>query len=62
VCAYLVVVMCRECVEEQLGASCPVCGMPAHAKDAQVNRQLSNIVSLSVELGRLLRSKGELSN
>ncbi|KAK7109657.1 hypothetical protein V1264_013658 [Littorina saxatilis] len=47
---------CKQCVEERLGARCPVCGTPAHAKDAQVNRQLSNIVSLSVELERLLKA------
>ena len=51
----------RQCVEEQLGASCPVCDTPAHARDAQVNRQLSNIVSLSLELGRLLQTQSQMN-
>ncbi|KAK7508594.1 hypothetical protein BaRGS_00000160 [Batillaria attramentaria] len=49
-CAHL---FCKLCVAEHLGGSCPCCGMPAHARDAQVNKQLSNIVSLSLELERM---------
>ncbi|KAL8567849.1 hypothetical protein ACOMHN_058971 [Nucella lapillus] len=47
---------CKRCVEKQLGSSCPVCETPAHARDAQVNKQLSNVVSVSLELARLLHA------
>ncbi|XP_076439519.1 BRCA1-associated RING domain protein 1-like [Babylonia areolata] len=46
---------CKQCVEERLGEGCPVCDTPAHARDAQVNKQLSNIVSVSLELSRLMK-------
>ncbi|XP_067649775.1 BRCA1-associated RING domain protein 1-like [Haliotis asinina] len=45
---------CRDCCTSFLGAVCPACHIPAHVKDAQVNRQLSNLVSLCKELGRIL--------
>ncbi|XP_071102805.1 BRCA1-associated RING domain protein 1-like [Haliotis cracherodii] len=45
---------CRDCCSSFLGAVCPACQIPAHVKDAQVNRQLSNLVSLCKELGRIL--------
>ncbi|XP_046552122.1 BRCA1-associated RING domain protein 1-like isoform X2 [Haliotis rubra] len=45
---------CRDCCTSFLGAVCPACQIPAHVKDAQVNRQLSNLVSLCKELGRIL--------
>ena len=41
-------------MEKYLGASCPQCHIPAHVKDADVNRQLFNIASLCQKLRDVL--------
>ncbi|XP_041366359.1 BRCA1-associated RING domain protein 1-like isoform X2 [Gigantopelta aegis] len=45
---------CRSCCENIGGNSCPVCSIPVHVKDVQINRQLSNLVTLCLELRQIL--------
>ncbi|XP_033762661.1 BRCA1-associated RING domain protein 1-like [Pecten maximus] len=49
-------IYCRECCEDVLGKSCPVCHIPTDVRDAQVNRQLFTLVSLSKRLEEILAS------
>ena len=52
-------VFCHVCVEKYLGASCPECFIPAHAKETDVNRQLFNIASLCQKLRVVLSETGD---
>ncbi|KAL4222135.1 BRCA1-associated RING domain protein 1 [Mactra antiquata] len=45
---------CSICCEDYLGSSCPVCYIPSHVKDAEVDKQLYNLASLCEKLGRVL--------
>ncbi|XP_064614422.1 BRCA1-associated RING domain protein 1-like [Liolophura sinensis] len=54
--------LCSECSENHLGNDCPLCGLPTHVKDAQVNRQLSNMVRLCRELRGLVTATGPLKD
>ncbi|KAK3587818.1 hypothetical protein CHS0354_019683 [Potamilus streckersoni] len=51
-------VVCNVCVEKYIGACCPVCGLPGHARDAEVDRQLFNLVTLCKRLKSILNSGG----
>ncbi|NXD28107.1 BARD1 protein, partial [Spelaeornis formosus] len=42
------------CVGDCVGTECPVCHMPAWVQDAQMNRQLSNMIQLCSKLRQLL--------
>ncbi|KFQ86569.1 BRCA1-associated RING domain protein 1, partial [Phoenicopterus ruber ruber] len=42
------------CVGDCIGTECPVCHMPAWVQDAQINRQLDNMVQLCSKLRQLL--------
>ncbi|XP_074728675.1 BRCA1-associated RING domain protein 1 isoform X2 [Strix uralensis] len=47
-------IFCLSCVGDCVGTECPVCHMPAWVKDAQINRQLDNMIQLCSKLRRLL--------
>ncbi|KAL9848799.1 BRCA1-associated RING domain protein 1 isoform 2-T2 [Geothlypis trichas] len=47
-------VFCLSCVGDCVGTECPVCRMPAWVQDAQINRQLDNMIQLCSKLRRLL--------
>ncbi|NXW60912.1 BARD1 protein, partial [Eurystomus gularis] len=42
------------CVGDCVGTECPVCHMPAWVQDAQINRQLDNMIQLCSKLRHLL--------
>ncbi|NXS16865.1 BARD1 protein, partial [Mystacornis crossleyi] len=42
------------CVGDCVGTECPVCHMPAWVQDAQINRQLDNVIQLCSKLRQLL--------
>ncbi|NWI07009.1 BARD1 protein, partial [Tichodroma muraria] len=42
------------CVGDCVGAECPVCHVPAWVRDAQINRQLDNMIQLCGKLRQLL--------
>ncbi|NXI54987.1 BARD1 protein, partial [Chloroceryle aenea] len=44
----------RSCVGDCVGVGCPVCHMPAWVQDAQINRQLENMIQLCSKLRHLL--------
>ncbi|NXC67886.1 BARD1 protein, partial [Anhinga anhinga] len=44
----------RSCVGDCIGTECPVCHMPAWVQDAQINRQLDNMIQLCSKLRHLL--------
>ncbi|NXD65814.1 BARD1 protein, partial [Eolophus roseicapillus] len=44
----------RSCVGDCVGIECPVCHMPAWVQDAQINRQLDNMIQLCSRLRHLL--------
>ncbi|NXJ75616.1 BARD1 protein, partial [Trogon melanurus] len=44
----------RSCVGDCVGTECPVCHVPAWVKDAQINRQLDNMIQLCSKLRHLL--------
>ncbi|NXD80955.1 BARD1 protein, partial [Halcyon senegalensis] len=44
----------RSCVGDCVGTECPVCHMPAWVQDAQINRQLENMIQLCSKLRHLL--------
>ncbi|XP_050843578.1 BRCA1-associated RING domain protein 1 [Serinus canaria] len=48
-------VFCLSCVGDCVGTECPVCHMPAWVQDAQINRQLDNMIQLCSKLRQLLR-------
>uniref|UniRef100_H3B4M3 BRCA1 associated RING domain 1 n=1 Tax=Latimeria chalumnae TaxID=7897 RepID=H3B4M3_LATCH len=50
-------IFCRSCVGERLGIRCPVCDIPAWAKDVQINRQLNNIIHLFNSLQSLVNTQ-----
>lgn len=50
-------IYCRDCCEDVLGKSCPVCHIPTDVRDAQVNRQLFTLVSLSQRLEEILTNQ-----
>uniref|UniRef100_A0A672THT9 BRCT domain-containing protein n=1 Tax=Strigops habroptila TaxID=2489341 RepID=A0A672THT9_STRHB len=47
-------VFCLSCVGDCVGIQCPVCHMPAWVQDAQINRQLDNMIQLCSKLRHLL--------
>ncbi|NXN90633.1 BARD1 protein, partial [Bombycilla garrulus] len=47
-------VFCLCCVGDCVGSGCPVCHMPAWVQDAQINRQLDNMIQLCSKLQQLL--------
>ncbi|NXO42468.1 BARD1 protein, partial [Locustella ochotensis] len=47
-------VFCLACVGDSVGRGCPVCRVPAWVQDAQINRQLDNMIQLCGKLRRLL--------
>ncbi|NWU37022.1 BARD1 protein, partial [Hylia prasina] len=47
-------VFCLCCVGDCVGTECPVCHMPAWVQDAQINRQLDNMIQLCSKLRQLL--------
>ncbi|XP_026708886.1 BRCA1-associated RING domain protein 1 isoform X1 [Athene cunicularia] len=47
-------IFCLSCVGDCVGTECPVCHMPAWVQDAQINRQLDNMIQLCSKLRRLL--------
>ncbi|XP_061204034.1 BRCA1-associated RING domain protein 1 [Neopsephotus bourkii] len=47
-------VFCLSCVGDCVGRECPVCHMPAWVQDAQINRQLDNMIQLCSRLRHLL--------
>ncbi|XP_010008212.1 PREDICTED: BRCA1-associated RING domain protein 1, partial [Nestor notabilis] len=47
-------VFCLSCVGDCVGIECPVCHMPAWVQDAQINRQLDNMIQLCSKLRHLL--------
>ncbi|XP_014165756.1 BRCA1-associated RING domain protein 1 [Geospiza fortis] len=47
-------VFCLSCVGDCVGTECPVCHMPAWVQDAQINRQLDNMIQLCSKLRQLL--------
>ncbi|NWX44893.1 BARD1 protein, partial [Steatornis caripensis] len=44
----------RSCVSDCVGTECPVCRVPAWVQDAQINRQLDNMIQLCSKLRHLL--------
>ncbi|KFV47800.1 BRCA1-associated RING domain protein 1, partial [Tyto alba] len=44
----------RSCVDDCVGTECPVCHIPAWVQDAQINRQLDNMIQLCSKLRHLL--------
>ncbi|NXB27244.1 BARD1 protein, partial [Rhagologus leucostigma] len=51
-------VFCLSCVGDCVGTECPVCHMPAWVQDAQINRQLDNMIQLCSKLRQLLGADG----
>ncbi|NWX35301.1 BARD1 protein, partial [Notiomystis cincta] len=51
-------VFCLSCVGDCVGAECPVCHVPAWVQDAQINRQLDNMIQLCSKLRQLLGGAG----
>ncbi|KAK2526148.1 Bard1 [Columba guinea] len=49
-------VFCLSCIGDCVGTECPVCHMPAWVQDAQINRQLDNMIQLCSKLRHLLGS------
>ncbi|XP_060064701.1 BRCA1-associated RING domain protein 1-like [Ylistrum balloti] len=49
-------IYCRDCCEDVLGKSCPVCLIPTDVRDAHVNRQLFTLVTLCQKLDEALTS------
>ncbi|XP_005486936.3 BRCA1-associated RING domain protein 1 [Zonotrichia albicollis] len=47
-------VFCLSCVGDSVGSGCPVCHVPAWVQDAQINRQLDNMIQLCSQLRQLL--------
>ncbi|NXR26998.1 BARD1 protein, partial [Cinclus mexicanus] len=47
-------VFCLSCVSDCVGTECPVCHVPAWVQDAQINRQLENMIQLCGKLRQLL--------
>ncbi|NXQ79269.1 BARD1 protein, partial [Nyctibius grandis] len=47
-------VFCLSCVGDCVGTECPVCHVPAWVQDAQINRQLDNMIQLCSKLRYLL--------
>ncbi|XP_059676469.1 BRCA1-associated RING domain protein 1 [Gavia stellata] len=47
-------VFCLSCVADCVGTECPVCHVPAWVQDAQINRQLDNMIQLCSKLRHLL--------
>ncbi|NXO74131.1 BARD1 protein, partial [Phainopepla nitens] len=47
-------VFCLCCVGDCVGSGCPVCHVPAWVQDAQINRQLDNMIQLCGKLRQLL--------
>ncbi|XP_041316144.1 BRCA1-associated RING domain protein 1 [Pyrgilauda ruficollis] len=47
-------VFCLPCVGDCVGTECPVCHVPAWVQDAQINRQLDNMIQLCSKLRQLL--------
>ncbi|NXM37892.1 BARD1 protein, partial [Gymnorhina tibicen] len=47
-------VFCLSCVGDCVGTKCPVCHVPAWVQDAQINRQLDNMIQLCSKLRQLL--------
>ncbi|NXO05094.1 BARD1 protein, partial [Rhinopomastus cyanomelas] len=47
-------VLCMSCLGDCIGRECPVCHVPAWVKDAQINRQLDNMVQLCGKLRQLM--------
>ncbi|XP_058277392.1 BRCA1-associated RING domain protein 1 isoform X2 [Hirundo rustica] len=47
-------VFCLSCVGDCVGTECPVCHVPAWVQDAQINRQLDNMIQLCSKLRQLL--------
>ncbi|KAM6398060.1 BRCA1-associated RING domain protein 1 isoform 2-T2 [Pluvialis apricaria] len=47
-------VFCLSCVGDCVGTECPVCHVPAWVQDAQINRQLDNMIQLCSKLRHLL--------
>ncbi|XP_064289662.1 BRCA1-associated RING domain protein 1 isoform X1 [Passer domesticus] len=47
-------VFCLPCVGDCVGSGCPVCHVPAWVQDAQINRQLDNMIQLCSKLRQLL--------
>ncbi|NWV72662.1 BARD1 protein, partial [Dasyornis broadbenti] len=47
-------VFCLSCVGDCVGTECPVCHTPAWVQDAQINRQLDNMIQLCSKLRKLL--------
>ncbi|XP_065525814.1 BRCA1-associated RING domain protein 1 isoform X1 [Lathamus discolor] len=47
-------IFCVSCVGDCVGIECPVCHMPAWVQDAQINRQLDNMIQLCSRLRHLL--------
>ena len=45
-----------ECVSSNKGSAGPLCGVPSHVKDAQVNRQLHDAANLCRKLTKLLNT------
>ncbi|NXL53940.1 BARD1 protein, partial [Podilymbus podiceps] len=44
----------RSCVGDCIGTECPICHVPAWVQDAQINRQLDNMIQLCSKLRHLL--------
>ncbi|NWH91172.1 BARD1 protein, partial [Aegithalos caudatus] len=47
-------IFCLSCVGGCVGTECPVCHVPAWVQDAQINRQLENMIQLCSQLRELL--------
>ncbi|NXC56871.1 BARD1 protein, partial [Aleadryas rufinucha] len=47
-------VFCLSCVGDCVGTECPMCHVPAWVQDAQINRQLDNMIQLCSKLRQLL--------
>ncbi|KAM9235506.1 BRCA1-associated RING domain protein 1 [Leptosomus discolor] len=47
-------VFCLSCVTDCVGTECPVCHVPAWVQDAQINRQIDNMIQLCRKLQHLL--------
>uniref|UniRef100_A0A8C0BEV2 BRCA1 associated RING domain 1 n=1 Tax=Buteo japonicus TaxID=224669 RepID=A0A8C0BEV2_9AVES len=59
ICSHLILYLWLEfcvlsCVGDCVGTECPVCHMPAWVQDAQINRQLDNMIQLCSKLRHLL--------
>lgn len=53
---YLLHIFYSTCCEDYLGGCCPECQIPAHVKDAEVDRQLFTLASLCARLRKVLNS------